>query len=146
MKMSSCWLHLCHQWMHWLSWRQPSVSPVMARPVNNVPIHFVVLRDFIIYAYQNDSLSQQHLTHWGPDKMFDILKKIFSNAHSLMKICVSWFKFHWLIGFFFTCGSIDGQSSLVQVMAWQQMGAKPLPEPMMTQINSLRPSDAYMSQ
>ena len=36
-------------------------------------------------------------------------------------------------------GAIDNKSSLVQVMAWRQIGDKPLHEPMMTQFN-----DAYM--
>ena len=34
---------------------------------------------------------------------------------------------------------IDDESSLVQVMAWHHTGAKPLPEPMMTQL-----TDTYM--
>ena len=34
---------------------------------------------------------------------------------------------------------IDNRSALVQVMAWHQTGAKPLPEPMMTQF-----TDVYM--
>ena len=36
-------------------------------------------------------------------------------------------------------GPIDNKSSLVQVMAWHQIGDKPLHEPMMSQFN-----DAYM--
>ena len=36
-------------------------------------------------------------------------------------------------------GPIDNKSALVQVMAWCQTGAKPLPKPIMTQFN-----DAYM--
>ena len=36
---------------------------------------------------------------------------------------------------------IDNRSALVQVMAWHQTGAKPLPEPMLTQFN-----DAYLCQ
>ena len=34
---------------------------------------------------------------------------------------------------------IDNKTALVQVMTWCQTGAKPLPEPMMTQL-----TDAYM--
>ena len=34
---------------------------------------------------------------------------------------------------------IDNKSALVQVMAWHQIGVKPLPEPMMTQF-----TDVYM--
>ena len=33
--------------------------------------------------------------------------------------------------------SIDNKSSLVQVMAWCQAGAKPLPDPMMAQFNNI---------
>ena len=33
----------------------------------------------------------------------------------------------------------DNKQALVQVMAWRQIGDKPLPEPMLTQFN-----DAYM--
>ena len=36
-------------------------------------------------------------------------------------------------------GSIDNKSTLVQVMVWQETGAKPLPEPMLTQT-----TDAYI--
>ena len=36
-------------------------------------------------------------------------------------------------------GPIDNKSALVQVMAWQWMGDKPLPEPMLTEF-----IDAYM--
>ena len=33
--------------------------------------------------------------------------------------------------------SIDNKSALVQVMAWQRTGDKPLPEPVMTQITNV---------
>ena len=36
-------------------------------------------------------------------------------------------------------GPIDKKSTLLQVMAWHQVGNKPLPEPMCTQF-----TDAYM--
>ena len=36
-------------------------------------------------------------------------------------------------------GPTDNKSALVQVMAWHRTGAKPLPEPMLTQF-----TDAYM--
>ena len=36
-------------------------------------------------------------------------------------------------------GPIDNKSALVPVMAWRQLGDKPLPEPMLTQS-----TDAYM--
>ena len=32
-------------------------------------------------------------------------------------------------------GSTDDRSALIQVMAWQLLGAKPLPEPMMSKLN-----------
>ena len=34
-------------------------------------------------------------------------------------------------------GLIDNKSALVQVMAWRQIGDKPLPEPMMTQFTDV---------
>ena len=53
----------------------------------------------------------------------------FANAFCWMEIIVFWCSFHWFI----LHRLIDNKSSLVQVMAWHQTGAKPLPEPMMTQ-------------
>ena len=40
---------------------------------------------------------------------------------------------------FVSKGLFDNKSALVQVIAWRQTGDKPLPYPMMTQLN-----DAYM--
>ena len=38
---------------------------------------------------------------------------------------------------FATKGEIDNKPALVQVMAWRRTGDKPLPEPMLTQINDV---------
>ena len=47
-------------------------------------------------------------------------------------------RFHWTL-FLSPKSPIDNKSSLVQIMAWRQIGNKPLPEPVMTHFN-----DAYM--
>ena len=36
-----------------------------------------------------------HLTHWGRDKIVNILQPIFSNLFCWMKIFLIWLKFHW---------------------------------------------------
>ena len=58
-------------------------------------------------------------------------QRTISNAFSWMKMIEFRFNFHWNL-FQFT-------TTLVQVMAWRLFGAKPLPEPMLTQF-----IDAYM--
>ena len=61
----------------------------------------------------------------------DILKRIFLNENVKILIQISLE--------FVSRGSNDSKSALVQVMAWRQIGDKPLPEQMMTQF-----TDAYM--
>ena len=61
----------------------------------------------------------------------DIFKCIFLNEND-------WFRIQTSIKIV-PRGSIDYKSVLVQVMAWSRAGAKPLPEPMLTQF-----TDAYM--
>ena len=61
----------------------------------------------------------------------DIFKCIFLNDNDIIAIQIS------LI--FFPRGPIDNKPSLFQVMAWRQLGDKPLLEPMMAQF-----TDAYM--
>ena len=46
------------------------------------------------YWQNKVSLSRDELTHWGGDKMVDILQT-FSNGFSSMKIVVFLFEFHW---------------------------------------------------
>ena len=70
------------------------------------------------------------------DKMADIFaddisKCIFLNENYRIQIQISLN--------FVPKSPIDNKSTLVQVMAWRQIGDKPLPEPMMTQF-----TDAYM--
>ena len=67
--------------------------------------------------------------------MAAILQTIFSDAFSWMKSFVFWLKFHWSL-FLKVQLTI---SQLVQIMAWRQIGDKPLSEPML-----IRPTDAYM--
>ena len=59
-----------------------------------------------------------------------ISETTFSNLFS--KLLYLDFKFDWSKVIFFW-GFNYNMSSLVQVMAWHQTGAKPLPDPMMTQ-------------
>ena len=74
---------------------------------------------FFSYRYFYIILFLWSRTHWGQDKMADILQMIFTNALCFKKIIVFWFKFH--------------LSLLVQIMAWCWSGNKPLSEPMMSQ-------------
>ena len=81
-----------------------------------------------IYA----SLGLNVLTHWGRDKMEDNLQTTFSNAFSSMENA----RIAIMISLkFVPKGPIDNKSALVQVVAWRLFGAKPLPEPKMTQCN-----------
>ena len=61
----------------------------------------------------------------------DIFKRIFINENIRISIRIS-LKF-------VPKGLIDLKAALVQVMAWQRTGNKPLPEPMLTQF-----TEAYM--
>ena len=61
----------------------------------------------------------------------EIFKRIFLNENFRITIKIS-LKF-------VPKGPIDNKSALVQVMAWRQTGAKPLPEAVMIQF-----TDAYM--
>ena len=79
---------------------------------------------------------QGTLTHIPLDKMAAILadnifKCIFLNENDRITIQIS-LKY-------VPRSPIDNKPALVQVMAWCQIGDKPLPEPMMNQI-----SDTYM--
>ena len=70
-------------------------------------------------------LCNEWLTYWGLDTMAAILQTTFSNTCSSMKIFVFRFKIHWRL---FLRIQLTIKSTLVQVMAWCQPGAKPLPE------------------
>ena len=75
------------------------------------------------------------LTHPLLDKMAailadDILKCIFLNENDRIPIQIS-LKF-------VPRSLIDNKAALVEIMAWRQTGAKPLPEPVMTAISSQR--------
>ena len=61
----------------------------------------------------------------------DIFKYIFLNENDRILIQIS-LKY-------FTRSPIDYKAALVEVMAWRRKGAKPLPEPIMTQF-----TDAYI--
>ena len=61
--------------------------------------------------------------------MAAILQMAFSIAFSWMKILYFYSKF-------VPKCPIDNKSALVQVIAWCQTGNKPLPEPMLTQLNN----------
>ena len=61
----------------------------------------------------------------------DNFKCIFLNETDRIHI---WFSLK-----FVSWSPIDNKPALVQVMVWRQTGAKPLPEPMLTQF-----TDAYM--
>ena len=61
----------------------------------------------------------------------DIFKFVFLNENGRILIQIS-LKF-------VSRSPIDNKPALVQVMAWRQIGDKPLPEPMMAQF-----TDAYM--
>ena len=83
-----------------------------------------------------DIMALWELTHLPLDKMATIsaddnLKCIFLNENDRILIRIS-LKF-------IPKSAIDSKPALVQVMAWRQIGAKPLPEPMLTRF-----SDAYM--
>ena len=63
-------------------------------------------------------------------------KSIFSDAFSWMKNVVFWYKTSLK---FVPKGPVDNNPALVQMMAWRQIGDKPLSEPMLTRF-----TDAYM--
>ena len=73
-------------------------------------------------------LNAVNWSHWGPDKVDDILQTTFSNAFCWMKMFWLQLKFHWV---FFPKGPIHNIPALVQIMAWRGPGEKPLSEPMM---------------
>ena len=70
----------------------------------------------------------QCLTHWGRDKMNNILQTTFSNVFSSMKMFEFRLKFHWSL---FPGGPINNIPALVRIMAWRRSGDKPLSGPMM---------------
>ena len=74
------------------------------------------------------SCTAETFTHWDLNKMVSIWQTTFITAFSgkkSFKFCV---EFHWFV----PKGPIDYKSALDQVMAWHQIGAKSLPEPMLT--------------
>ena len=77
-----------------------------------------------------------HVSHrWfnsSPLEKMAAISQTFSNAFSWMKMCVLLFKFHWSLFL-----RVQLIISLYWLMYW--LGAKPLPEPVMTQF-----SDAYI--
>ena len=66
-----------------------------------------------------------------PDEMAAILHKTFPSAFSWMKICEFRLRFHCL---FVPDGPINSIPALVQIMAWQRSGDKPLSEPMLVSL------------
>ena len=92
------------------------------------------------YGSQCNCLSSDHacviesifsaLTHWGQNKVVDILQTTFSNAFFKMKIVMFDSDFTGVC----TEGPIHSKSSLVQVVAWRQIGDKPLPGSMLNKI------------
>ena len=61
--------------------------------------------------------------------MFEIIHMWFWKGYGL---------WYWLISLKFVLkGPIDDKSALVQMMAWHQIGDKPLPEPMLTQFTDV---------
>ena len=70
------------------------------------------------------------LTHWGLNKMNTILQ---TNSFYCMKIVLFLIQFK---SNFSMNAPLTEKSTLVQVMAWCWRGAKPFPEPMLTQILS----------
>ena len=71
------------------------------------------------------------LTHWGRDKMTDILQTTFSNAYTWMKI----YKFRWKNSLKFVLyGLINNIPALVQIMAWCRSGGKPISDLMMVSL------------
>ena len=55
------------------------------------------------------------------------------NSFSRWKMFAFWFKVHWSV--FFPTGLIVSISALVHAMAWHRSSAKPLPDPMLTQMS-----------
>ena len=92
------------------------------------------------HRYYNDTAWVMTHPNWmanilGPKQNDDISQMKFSNAFSRNKMFDSNLVQIWPLG------AIDIMSPLVQTMAWRRTGAKPLPDPGVTQSN-----DAYMPQ
>ena len=81
--------------------------------------------------FSNPEMTPVPLTHWGRDKMDDILQTTFSSAFPWMKMCYFRLKYHWC---FVPRGLINNIPALVQIMVWRRPGDKPLSELMMVSL------------
>ena len=106
----------CHQApSHYLSQRWPwFLSPyVVTGPKWDNLAHYKNINSECYI----ESMVVTQLTHWGRDKMADILQTILSNAFSWMKIWI-------LIKFslkFVPKGPINNMPALFQIIAWRQV-------------------------
>ena len=67
------------------------------------------------------------LTHWGQDKIVVILQKTFVKENAWISLKIS-------LKFVSKVPPVNDIPALVQIMAWQWPGNKPLPEPMMVSL------------
>ena len=80
-------------------------------------------------------LQYSPLTHLPLDKMAAISQTISSDAFLWMKSLVFWSKFQWSL--FRRVLPIDINPALVLIMAWCQIGDKPLSQPMLTRLTDI---------
>ena len=78
------------------------------------------------------------LIHRGLNQVI-ILQTILSNTFTPQKLFAFWFIFHWCLFALVRMVQLILKSALLQVIAWCRTGAKPLPEPILTQL-----TDEYM--
>ena len=76
------------------------------------------------------------LIHWGRNKMAAIMKMIFWNAFSCMKLAILWFKFHSSL-YQRAQLLVTIISLLVWVIAWRSTSNKPSSEPMMVWLTDI---------
>ena len=92
-------------------------------------MHSVVLC-FVLCVISSCRICAFHfLTHWGQNKMADILQTTFCNSFYWIKMVIFYSIFT------DTCSKdpISRMPALVQIMAWRLSGDKPLSDPMMAQ-------------
>ena len=90
-----------------------------------------VSRAYFPHPFIDEGSWKPGLTHLPLDKMATISQTTFKNAFNEWKCSIS-IRIE-------LKGTIDNKSAFVKVMAWRRIGAKALPEPMLTQF-----TDAYM--
>ena len=71
-------------------------------------------------------------TQWAPNKMAGILHTTYLIAFSWMKAIIFWWKFYRSLFQMVLLTKNQQKSTLFQVMAWQQIGDMPVPEPTRT--------------